>query len=739
MEHRQKQYRVVILCIIGIILSFQGKRNVQAAEAWDGTYDLSWYTNHQDDLYYYINTAEEFAGIPYIISTYHENFYGRTIYLNADIVLNGTQNYTVSEDGNISFHNRANAWKKILQEQEQAFLGCFDGKNHKILGLYIPASVSGQYRGLFGRVEKGGLVKNLKIECFCIEEDTGANSDHSSYSGAVTGYLKEAGIENCMVSKGRITTTKSAGGIVGCAWEDAIIKNCSSSCNLEGKDYIGGIVGYSYADIVQCESRAIIKNKEGKETSGIGGITGYQGTFLSGSLKIYRCSFKGNISGSGSYVGGIAGQIVDSLKLQCCMVHGSLEGKEFVGGIAGLTVLGDISQCGVTGEVKGDVKVGGLCGSMIGTSRLRNSYVAGNVIVTKGDGGCLYGVQNHVAPPTITDCVYDKEKMGEAVKVKERYTLREQEGITGLTTEEIKKGIGAYYIDLHEGKRHLNVWTQTGEYPQLITDCYQRPVYRISFFTDIMGEDAVILYTDGLGKLTEAIPTPAPKKGYHVAWSRKRFDNISEDIEVYLVYRTQYCKVRFLIDGEEIESRQVAYGAALSNVPDIPYRPGYIGRWGTPDSLAYVTGDVDASLIYEPLTYRISYHGNGAIGDEGVQQSCHYDNTYALLNNSFEREGYSFAGWNTRSDGSGISYREGETIRNLTTLPDEEILLYAVWNPDTKKVRQSAVQSIKLPEIQKNRKLLSFAGKEWMQKAGRWKSFGKVSKKLLTFLSVCKK
>lgn len=757
MEHRKKQYKVVVLCIIGIVLAFYGKKNVQAAEAWDGTYDMEWYAEHPDSMYYYINTAEEFAGIPYVISTYHENFYGRTIYLNADIILNSTQNYTVSGDGDVSFHSGANVWKKISQTEEQAFLGCLDGKNHKVLGLYIPSSVTGQYRGLFGRVEKGGMVKNLKIEYFCIESgNAGVNPSYSGYSGAVTGFLKEAGIENCTAGKGRITTQKSAGGIAGCAREDTVIKNCSSSCHLEGKDYIGGIVGYSYADIVQCESRAIIKNKDGGETSGIGGITGYQGAFLSGDLKIYRCNFSGSIGGNGSYAGGIAGQVVDSLKIQCCMVQGSLEGKEFVGGIAGFAILADISQCGVTGDVKGDTKVGGLCGSMTGRSCLRNSYAAGRVIAEKGDGGCLYGAHNHTLPPVITDCVYDKEKMGEGAA--DSYTLYEQEGITALTTKEIKKGIGAYYIDLQEGKRHLNLWSQTGEYPQPITDSYKRPVYRVSFFTDIMGEEAQILYTDGFGKLTEMIPMPVERKGCYVSWSRKRFDNISEDTEVYPIYRTRYCKVRFLIDGKETESRQVAYGTALSDVPDIPYRPGYTGRWGMHGSLTYITGDVDAPLFYEPVTYIISYHGNGAVGEEDIRQICYYDSTCTVLNNPFEREGYSFAGWNTKSDGSGTGYGEGEEICNLTALPDTEILLYAIWVSDTKNVKKSASLSIETSTVQTNRQPLYPAGKEWVQKAAeKWEEFKNLlkgtdvkdvkrslfqrlkKKKALRFLSVHKK
>ncbi len=52
-----------------------------------------------------------------------------------------------------------------------------------------------------------------------------------------------------------------------------------------------------------------------------------------------------------------------------------------------------------------------------------------------------------------------------------------------------------------------------------------------------------------------------------------------------------------------------------------------------------------------------------------------------LRKNSFSCEGYLFKGWNTKSDGSGTSYADGQSIINLSSTEGEEVILYAQWEP----------------------------------------------------------
>ena len=76
-------------------------------------------------------------------------------------------------------------------------------------------------------------------------------------------------------------------------------------------------------------------------------------------------------------------------------------------------------------------------------------------------------------------------------------------------------------------------------------------------------------------------------------------------------------------------------------------------------------------------TYIVAFDANGGEGtmpnqifEEGVPQQ--------LTENSFTRQGYVFAGWNTAVDGSGTSYVNQQTIIINTTL-----ILYAQWNSVT--------------------------------------------------------
>ena len=58
-------------------------------------------------------------------------------------------------------------------------------------------------------------------------------------------------------------------------------------------------------------------------------------------------------------------------------------------------------------------------------------------------------------------------------------------------------------------------------------------------------------------------------------------------------------------------------------------------------------------------------------------QSMKYDQTANLIANAFSRTGYTFAGWNTKADGSGTSYADKASVKNLAA--SGTITLYAKW------------------------------------------------------------
>ena len=79
-------------------------------------------------------------------------------------------------------------------------------------------------------------------------------------------------------------------------------------------------------------------------------------------------------------------------------------------------------------------------------------------------------------------------------------------------------------------------------------------------------------------------------------------------------------------------------------------------------------------------TYDVIFHANHQT-NEYVTQSLGVSDHAELRTNTFLREGYSFAGWNTRSDGSGIAYADRERVSGLCA-NGERVHLYAQWTPN---------------------------------------------------------
>ncbi|MBB6635238.1 InlB B-repeat-containing protein [Cohnella thailandensis] len=85
----------------------------------------------------------------------------------------------------------------------------------------------------------------------------------------------------------------------------------------------------------------------------------------------------------------------------------------------------------------------------------------------------------------------------------------------------------------------------------------------------------------------------------------------------------------------------------------------------------------DAIPIPTP-TYTVTYDGNGSMGGAAPVDASEYeagDKATVLGQGSLARESYTFKGWNTKADGSGVAYEEGD---ELTVNVD--VTLYAQWD-----------------------------------------------------------
>lgn len=80
-----------------------------------------------------------------------------------------------------------------------------------------------------------------------------------------------------------------------------------------------------------------------------------------------------------------------------------------------------------------------------------------------------------------------------------------------------------------------------------------------------------------------------------------------------------------------------------------------------------------------PYLYQIKFDGNGATKGKMSTRLC-AANEEQCLDNSYQKKGCTFAGWNTRADGKGTFYKENARVKNLTKNADEVVTLYAQWN-----------------------------------------------------------
>ena len=90
--------------------------------------------------------------------------------------------------------------------------------------------------------------------------------------------------------------------------------------------------------------------------------------------------------------------------------------------------------------------------------------------------------------------------------------------------------------------------------------------------------------------------------------------------------------------------------------------------------------DVTVTLYaqWTPNPYKVQFNANGGIG-EAEDQSFKYDAEQELTLNTATRASYTFAGWNTKEDGSGTSYADGAKVKNLTATANATVVLYAQW------------------------------------------------------------
>ena len=191
-------------------------------------------------------------------------------------------------------------------------------------------------------------------------------------------------------------TSNGIAGLVGYVYFDgAVITNCVNKADITGLDYVGGIVGKVMTSkksvtITNCRNEGTIT---GTKTY-VGGIAGNLSSYIGGSgvMTVSDCVNTGTVSSAAGNVGGIVGHMASSgaenhIRIVNCGNAGAVTGASEVGGIVGYSksTYDQITACCNTGAIHatdmgGTTGAGGIAGYAYAT--VESCYNRGTVSST---------------------------------------------------------------------------------------------------------------------------------------------------------------------------------------------------------------------------------------------------------------------------------------------------------------------------------------------------------------------
>ena len=342
------------LLLFAMLCTYMPTTAYAGSAAWNGSeIDTSWYKSTAES--YTISNGAELAGLAAIVNgtagLAQDDFTGKIVTLSDDIDLGGHEWKPIGSVAVTVDETAETINANYSISGAAAFAGVFDGGSKHITNLSV---TTGSGIALFGY--STGTVENVSV------------------SGSVSG--------NCFVAG---TAAFSSGTIKNVTNLTAI--NASGNC-------AAGILaeGLNGVKIENCYNRADVSNSSNTKSSGrVAGIVGRIDTGATGS--VLKCSNTSAISGY-QYVGGIIGAQFGNVTVDACYNTGSVTGisfgKVYLGGIAGKSCGGIVSNCYNTGSLHdshwsaGHIRaVGGIVGCEedreADTTAVTNCYNTGSI------------------------------------------------------------------------------------------------------------------------------------------------------------------------------------------------------------------------------------------------------------------------------------------------------------------------------------------------------------------------
>jgi len=314
---------------------------------WTGGLDTAWYTANKTQERFTITTAEQLAGLAYLVkgtggsggkggSGYAMS--GKTFTLGGDVALNALKPEEYKTWGDKSLAP-ANKWTAI-GDSANPFQGVFDGAGFFVRGVYIDTALS--YQGLFGRVNRGGAIKRLRVADSFVRGVNYVGGLVGSDSGTITDCYAKAMVE---------ASGGYAGALAGLV--RGAVTNSYATGDVKGVNYAGGLAGAVVKDTVRdCYAVGSVAGSGGFA----GGLVGLDSGYM-----IINSYAGGSVSGAGVYAGGLAGKSYSVISNS--YASADVSGGDSVGGLVGGKYRGEIKNCYASGKVSGSgAYTGGLVG-----------------------------------------------------------------------------------------------------------------------------------------------------------------------------------------------------------------------------------------------------------------------------------------------------------------------------------------------------------------------------------------
>lgn len=163
----------------------------------------------------------------------------------------------------------------------------------------------------------------------------------------------------------------------------------------------------------------------------------------------------------------------------------------------------------------------------------------------------------------------------------------------------------------------------------------------------------------------------------------------TEDITLYAQWKKVLFTVKYDFNGGSgspigIQTKKQGESVCISNADGLKRSGWKFVGWNTRadgKGLSYQPGvaysyDKDITLFaqWKQTEFKVVYDANGGIGTTITSKKEESTPLTVIDVSAFSRQGYEFSGWNSKADGSGISYGVGDSY-----LGDKDITLFAQW------------------------------------------------------------